>query len=138
MPGKIGTKGQTQLEVLQRMTPEQRRPVGRPAAGAQAPDGESPPAIRADESGRAPARAADPRGFRDLPEERREKVRALFGTFRPDAPRRRMMLREEIRALGEPDDKARQERMSSEEYRNRYSVQEQNWLAGLSEALHSK
>jgi len=49
-----------------------------------------------------------------------------------------MMLREEIRTLGQLDDDARRERMNGEEYRSRYSADEQDWLAELSEALHAK
>ena len=139
MPGKMAPRRQTQLEVLQRMTPEQRRRLldNLPPERKRMMENRLLQFDRMSPEERRRARRTL-EDFQNLPEERREKVRVLFGAFNQMPPRRRMVLREEIRTLGQLDEEARRERMSGEDYRNRYSAEEQDWLAELSDALHAK
>jgi hypothetical protein len=139
MPRKMTPKARTQLELLQRMSPEERRrllnnlPPERKRVMEQRLRQleQMSPAER-----RQTRRMLD--DFESLPPERRQAVRRLFGRFNQMPADRRPVLREEMRSLGQMDDADREARMASDEYKSKYTPAEQEWLADLSRAVHGK
>ena len=55
-----------------------------------------------------------------------------------DIEGRRNMLREEVRAINGLDDEERAAHFSADEFRNRYSDSERQWLDGITRALRDK
>jgi hypothetical protein len=95
------------LRALQEMTPEERRRA---------------------------ARALDE--FRSLPPERQMQVRRLFRRLEAWPEERRSLLSEEVRSFRDLSAEERRARLTSEEYRGRFSPQERRWLLEMSSALH--
>jgi hypothetical protein len=137
--GKVNPKPRTQLELLQRMSPEERRrllnnlpPERKRVMEQRLRDLER----MTPEERRQARRMLD--DFQSLPPERRQAVRRLFVTFNRMPEERRGVLREEMRTLSQMNEDERQERMGSEQYRTRYSQPEQEWLANLTRAVHGQ
>jgi hypothetical protein len=134
---KIHPRPRTQLELLQRMPPDQRRrvldslpPERRRALEQRLRQLDS---MSPDER-RQTRRLLD--DFQNLPPERRQAVRRLFAAFNRMPPDRRALLRQEVRSLGRMTRLEREERMSGGDYRARYSELEQRWLDNLTRAVH--
>lgn len=73
--------------------------------------------------------------FRGLPPERQRRVRMLFGQFNSLPADRQPVLRNELAELRRMDPEESKARMNSEEFRSKFSAQEQRLLSDLTDAL---
>lgn len=73
--------------------------------------------------------------FRSMPVERQQRVRELFAEFSKFPLRRRALMRREVAMLRNLEPEERRARINAEEFRSRFTAEENRLLADLAEAL---
>lgn len=73
--------------------------------------------------------------FQNLPQEKRAEVRRLFGRFNQMPAERQPLVRQELQSLRQMNSEDRAARMNSDEFRNRHTPAEQQWLSEISKIL---
>lgn len=70
-----------------------------------------------------------------LPPERQESVRKAINKFSQQSPDRQQVIRDELRGMATLPEKERRERLTSHEFRSRFSHKEQEIVRDMSELL---
>ena len=130
------TRPKQAFDRLNRMNPEQRRK----AIEKLPPDRQKQMEQRLEDYNRLSPEVRDKlanryESFQQLPEAQQEAMRKLYRRFNTLPPERREVMREEVRELYRLPASDRMARMNSDEYRNKFSRQEQTMLRDFADSL---